>query len=422
MIDTVLGLLHNGLTFLFGIYISAAFLGIRMNRRNVLILLAFSSAVGVVFASSFVLFGAKVTQQIYPLIIHIPLILFLTLFYHYKAILAVLSVLTAYLCCQISNWIGLLALNLTHLDWVYFSTRIVTTVLVFILLLRFVSDAVAQLMQKPTKTLLIFGMLPFVYYLYDYAAKVYTSLLYSGSTVVVEFLAFALCVFYILFLVVYFKQYEEKQETEQRSRILEMKQAQAEKEIEAFQQTQHAVALLRHDMRHFLLNITAFIEEDEKEKALAYIHEIIAATDKTTTQKYCKNEIVNRILSSYEHRIRENGIRFEYSIQIPEKLPVCDVDLTSILSNALENAVHAAAIVEPENRQIQLNLGMNGNKLLISLKNTCAEVPKMVDGLPQSSQKGHGLGTQSIRYVTEKLNGNCQFTVQDHWFLLRVIL
>ena len=80
MIDTVLGLLHNALTFLFGVYISAAFLGIRMNRRNVLILFAFSSAVGVVFASSFVLFGAEVTEQIYPLLVHIPLVLFLTRF------------------------------------------------------------------------------------------------------------------------------------------------------------------------------------------------------------------------------------------------------------------------------------------------------------------------------------------------------
>ena len=422
MMDTVLGILHHALTLLFGVFISAAFLGIRMNRRNILILFAFSSAAGVVFVSSFVLFGATVTEQIYPLIIHIPLVLFLTLFYRYKAILAALSVLTAYLCCQISNWIGLLALNITHLDWVYFSVRIVTTVLVFIVLLRFVSDAAAQLMQKPTKALLIFGMLPFVYYLFDYLAKVYTGLLYSGSTVVVEFLAFALCVFYILFLVVYFKQYEEKQESEQRSRILKMKQTQAEKEIEAFQQAQHAVSLLRHDMRHFLLNISAFIEEGENEKALAYIRQVIAAADKTATQKYCKNEIVNTILSSYERRIRENGIHFQYSIQIPERLSISDVNLTSILSNALENAVHAATMLEPEKREIRLDLRMNANKLLISIKNTCAETPKMVDGLPQSSKNGHGLGTQSIRYVTEKLNGNCQFTVQDHWFILRVIL
>lgn len=39
-----------------------------------------------------------------------------------------------------------------------------------------------------------------------------------------------------------------------------------------------------------------------------------------------------------------------------------------------------------------------------------------------SSKEGHGFGTQSIRYVTEKLNGNFQFSVKDDWFILRVIL
>ena len=365
--------------------------------------------------------GAEFIREIYPLVVHFPLLLLLYALTG-RLLWPFFSILTAYLCCQVSNWIGLLALHLSHLNWVYFSVRIVTTVLVFILLLRFVSDAAAQLMRKPTKTLLIFGMLPFVYYLFDYIANVYTGLLYSGSKVVVEFLAFALCVFYILFLLVYFKQYEEKQESEQRGRILEMKRAQSEKEIEAFQQAQHAVSLLRHDMRHFLVSISAFIEKGENDKAMAYIREVIAATDKTATQKYCRNEIVNMILSSYERKIQESGIRFQYSIRIPERLPVSDVNLTSILSNALENAVHATAMVEPENREIRLDLSMNGNKLLISVKNTCAETPKIVDGLPQSGKNGHGLGTQSIRYVTEKLNGNCQFSVEGHWFILRVIL
>lgn len=51
-----------------------------------------------------------------------------------------------------------------------------------------------------------------------------------------------------------------------------------------------------------------------------------------------------------------------------------------------------------------------------------AEKPIMADGMPHSSKAGHGFGTQSIRYVAEKLNGNCQFSVNDGWFILRVVL
>ena len=422
MLENILSILHHATTLLFGVYISSAFLGIRMNRKNILILFGFTSAVGAIYVLSFICFGEVITTQIYPLIIHIPLIIFLSLFYKYKPMLSALSVLTAYLCCQISKWVGLVALDMTKQEWVYYSARIVTTVIVFAVLIRFVSNATAQLIQMPVKSLIIFALMPFTYYLFDYITGVYTALLYSGKEVVVEFLGFVLCIAYLLFLLVYFKQYEEKREAQQRNRMMEMQRAQSQKELEAIKRSEYSVSLLRHDMRHFLANISAFIDNDETEKAKEYISEVLQSVDQTTMHKYCKNEIVNMILSSHENEIKANQIELQHSIQIPERLPFSDVDLTSILSNALENAIHAVLPLEAEKRKIVLDLRMNGEKLLISVKNTFAEMPQIVDGMPLSKKAGHGFGTQSIRYITEKMNGNCQFTVKEDWFIVRVVV
>lgn len=422
MLDSVLGILHNAFTLLFGVYISAAFLGIRFNRRNILFLFVFSLAVGAVYALTFMFFGDHFTKQVYPLIIHLPLIAFLTLFYKYNTLQSALAVQTAYLCCQISKWVGLVVLDFTGLEGAYYGVRIVITVIVFVALIRFVSDAAAQLMQKSARTLLIFALMPFTYYIFDYATGVYTTLRYSGKEVIAEFLGFVLCITYLLFLLVYFRQYEEKREAEQRKRLVEMQWMQSEKEIENFRRSETAVSLLRHDMRHFLLNISSFIDNGENDKAKEYISGIISSVDKTATYKYCKNETVNMILSSYENELKEKNIDFKYSVRIPESLSVSDVDLTSILSNALENAVHAVIPLDEENRHIELDMRMNEDKLLISLKNTFAEKPELIDGIPQSRKAGHGFGTQSICYVTEKLKGNCQFTVKDDWFILRVVM
>ena len=422
MLENILSILHHATTLLFGVYISSAFLGIRMNRKNILILFGFTSAVGAIYVLSFICFGEVITTQIYPLIIHIPLIIFLSLFYKYKPMLSALSVLTAYLCCQISKWVGLVALDMTKQEWVYYSARIVTTVIVFAVLIRFVSNATAQLIQMPVKSLMIFALMPFTYYLFDYITGVYTALLYSGKEVVVEFLGFVLCIAYLLFLLVYFKQYEEKQEAQQRNRMMEMQRAQSKKELEAIKRSEYSASLLRHDMRHFLANISAFIDNDETEKAKEYISEVLQSVDQTTMHKYCKNEIVNMILSSHENEIKANQIELQHSIQIPERLPFSDVDLTSILSNALENAIHAVLPLEAEKRKIVLDLRMNGEKLLISVKNTFAEMPQIVDGMPLSQKAGHGFGTQSIRYITEKMKGNCQFTVKEDWFIVRVVV
>lgn len=45
-----------------------------------------------------------------------------------------------------------------------------------------------------------------------------------------------------------------------------------------------------------------------------------------------------------------------------------------------------------------------------------------MDGVPVTNRKGHGFGTQSICYITEKLEGKYQFFVQDNTFTVRIVL
>lgn len=418
----VLSLIHNATTLLFGIYASAAFLGIRLNKKNTMTLFSFSCIVGVIYLLSYILQGASFTEQIYPLIIHIPLVLFLTFYYKYNAAISILSVLIAYLCCQISNWIGIAALALTHQEWVYYGVRIFITGIVFVLLMHYVSDITAQLLQKPIKSLMILGFMPFVYYIFDYVTSIYTSLLYSGLEIVGEFLGFVLCITYLLFLFLYFKEYEAGKEAEQQNQIIEMKRVQSEKELDALRRSERSVSILRHDMRHFLLSISSYIENGEDEKALNYIRKVIQTSEKTALQRYCKNDIVNLILSSHTDEIKKNHITFKYTIQIPEDLPISDVDLTALLSNGLENAIHAVLKLPESKRIIKLDMLIKNDKLLISLKNTYANKPEIIDGLPHTSDAGHGFGTKSIWYVAEKLNGSCQFIVDDEFFVMRIIL
>ena len=230
------------------------------------------------------------------------------------------------------------------------------------------------------------------------------------------------CSSYLVFLIIYFQEYENKQEITQYSNLREMQLQSMQNEIEQVKISSQRLAILRHDMRHFLTNVSGYIENGETEKAQEFIREVVTATDNTATQCYSKNEVVNLILSSYEEKIKACGIEFKYSVQIPEELPYSEVDLTAILSNALENAIHAVKKLPPEKRYIELDLRMKENKLLISIKNTFAETPELRDGLPVAKEEGHGFGSQSIRYVAEKLHGNCQFSVVDDRFVLRVVL
>ena len=76
MLLHVLAAIHNTTTLLFGIFLSAFFLGVRQNKSNTIKLLLYSLAEGTVYLLSLTLIGETATMQIYPLFIHLPIALF----------------------------------------------------------------------------------------------------------------------------------------------------------------------------------------------------------------------------------------------------------------------------------------------------------------------------------------------------------
>lgn len=427
MLVQILSFLHNSTTMVFGIFISTFFLGVKQNFRNILILLGFSAFEGSLYITSYFLFGEVVTQWCYALIIHAPLILFLIFYYKYPVFSSCISVFSAYLCCQLSNWAGLLMLAITKEQWCYYASRILITTITFFLLCNFVCRTTATIFTRDTKELYIIGFLPTVYYFSDYTFTKLSNLLYSSNKLIVEFMGFALCISYFAFLFVYFHEYEKKQEIWQYSELMQMQLSSIENEIKQVKRNKEKLTILRHDMRHHLDLILTQLQINNTEKAIHYIKEIDNTYDDTVMTSYCKNEMINSVISIYHTRLSENGILFHCDIAIEKSLPCPDLAICTILSNALENSLHAFKQMDnekisTEKKWVRLTLSQKGSHLLLHVENPVLQIPKFVDGIPTSNKKGHGIGVKSIVYYVEQLNGQCQFSVSNHLFILRIII
>lgn len=328
---------------------------------------------------------------------------------------------SAYLCCQFSNWIGLSALTLTKNPVWYYSSRIAMTFITFFFLFKFVRRTTQTIFSKENKELVIIGFLPFIYYIFDYASTKFSNLLYSGNKVVVEFMGFAFSIGYLIFLLVYFKESEKKSEIRQYSDRMEMQLISLQKEIEQVRNSEQTLAILRHDMRHHLNLILSMLNQNHPEKAISYIQEIGTAYDDTIVTRYCKNETLNSVISIYKTRFLERNINFLPEICVQKDLPCPDLSLCTILSNALENALHALEHTSGE-KWISLHIMQKENLLLLEIKNPIETMPKFIDGIPISDKKGHGIGTKSIVYYVQQLNGQCHFSVEEHCFVLKIIL
>ena len=91
---------------LFGIVLSAAFCNIRWDRKNVLWMAAATAAIYLLQAV--VYFGIDTTrgQYLYPVHTHLTLAIVLCVLSRQR-LWPVISVLTAYLCCQLRRWLAL---------------------------------------------------------------------------------------------------------------------------------------------------------------------------------------------------------------------------------------------------------------------------------------------------------------------------
>jgi two-component system, LytTR family, sensor histidine kinase AgrC len=370
-------------------------------------------------------FGLQTTKQLYPFITHIPLIIYLALYYKRPWLIAISSGLTSYLCSQIPRWFGSVAAALSGYSLADHIGYFITMCVVYYLLRRYVAGSVSQLMERSTRSCLLFGTIPFMHYLFDYATTFYTDLLYSGAPLVVQFTPSMICTSYLVFVLIYYNESQEQVKASRERDILASQLKQAQVELDTMRQLQHSTSIHRHDMRHHLSLLDSFAVEGNLQKINEYLTNTEADIEALTPVHYCDNETANLILSSFEARARKENVILHTDVKLPEELGINDTELCALLSNALENAITAAAQIEDEKlRKVYIRAVINNGRLILSTENAFVGTIEMEGELPRSKNKeiGHGFGIKSMTSIVERHGGLYSFETEGGVFILQLLL
>lgn len=419
---TAFELLNYGLILLFGVFLSTEIAGGwdgREQRRRILILCPFLLLLQAVLLF---LYDAELIRQLYPLIVHLPLMLMLIFVLKKRLGVALVSVCTAYLCCQLPHWVELTAASASGSPLLGEICYTLSILPVFALLRRFFIRAAHSVMAYSSRSLLLFGSLPLAYYLFDYATAVYSNALQVHGRVINELLPTALIVFYVLFLTAYHVQMQERTQNELQRSMLEAELEQSRVEMEGLRYIEAQTAVYQHDMRHHLNAIDGFLAADKPQQAMEYIQKVRSDVEAITLKRFCENEMVNLLCSAFETRAERLGIALSIDVNVPQEVSISDTELCSLLSNGLENALNAVVKLEGQRNWVDFYCGVNRNKLLIEIKNPCAGNVILRDGVPVSREEGHGYGCRSIRMIVERYQGVCSFEAANEIFTLHAVL
>lgn len=417
-----LNVINFGFVLFFGIVLALSFANIEIKKHRKQYALIFS-AFGILQMVTYFIFGEKFLFKSYPFLTHLPL--YLLLKYHYKkgTYIAGISVLSAYLFCSPRKWIGTAFSCFWNYDkGVSYLVQILITLPLLVVIVKYISPYVVRLRFESNKILRLFISVPLIYYVLEYMLTVYTDLLYKGGAAIVEFMDAAVVIVYFIFSIIYLKTLYEKKKIEVEQALFKVIADQSKAEIETLRKSQEQAAIYRHDLRYHLNYLNSCISANNLNGALKYISEICNELDNAKVMRYSENESVNLILSSYASKAAEKKIHSEIIVSTIDFGKITMPDLSSLLSNALENAINACENISDINKRcIQLRMYSKNNKLCIDIRNNFQTEPVFHQGLPISKEQGRALGTKSIAHIVEKYGGIYQFSVKNGFFIFQAI-
>lgn len=186
-----------------------------------------------------------------------------------------------------------------------------------------------------------------------------------------------------------------------------------------------SIRILHHDINNHLSSINLMLSSNKIELAKEYI-------DNITTEYNIKSNIVNTgnividsIVNAKIPKMDELTIAYKLNIFVPEDLKLNSSLMTSIISNALDNAIEALSSLEEEKRWLNLTIGYNKKKIVIIVENPYQGVINIDDDNILTSKKdkaNHGLGLKSISSAISKENGLISIKTDNNIFKIKIMM
>lgn len=180
--------------------------------------------------------------------------------------------------------------------------------------------------------------------------------------------------------------------------------------------------VVQHDQRHLNATLLELIQNGDVENAAALLRRQIAALPQKPV-RYCDNITVNAAVSYYAALAEGRRIHCDLRLDIPEKLPFSELTLSMVLSNLMENAIHACEKLDPQAERFFCVRAIYTGQLILEVENPYSgEVLLDENGYPTTRDEGHGWGSESVRAFARETGGELLYRVENGIFNVRLLI
>lgn len=412
---------------LFGNSLCLALLDRKYPLKKTLIIYGIVTAVVIALGVTIgILLGMGLFYSLYPIIVNGTTLISLFFLSKRKGLSVVFTMLTVVMICTIVTLPGFYlaqAMGWSIRTEILLKLTVAAPILLF--LYRYLRPAFRHMLTVTTKGWGYLCLIPGLYY-----ALILPNIIFFAPTLSENRKIFLTCLLALLIVIVsygvifaLYARILHEAEMRDEQQLLQIQMRAMERHTDMLKESEKKAEMYRHDLEHYIDDIRLLIESGNTVKAL---HVLGSLTDRNTgvsVARYCSNTTVNAILVYYIQKAENEGITVETDCKLPEKLPMEASELAMVLANAIENAINACGrLSKDSNRFITIKI-VSSPQLALEISNSyTGHIMFDRNGLPISTQPGHGLGIKSIAAFVERHNGIIEYRADDSLFRLRLLV
>ncbi len=189
------------------------------------------------------------------------------------------------------------------------------------------------------------------------------------------------------------------------------------------------ISKIRHDAKNHLQNAKALLSQGQYDAVESLVDEMIGQTNNIHLEFYAAtgNDIIDAAIAVKSAICSSRNIDFKLTCETLPKMSISEIDLSSLISNILDNAITAAE--KTDIPRVVLKIFVRGEYLNIVSENSYSgKIRKCDEGkittffTTKCSSDKHGFGTRIIGEIAQKYDGACVYEYKNGLFKMNVML
>jgi hypothetical protein len=180
-----------------------------------------------------------------------------------------------------------------------------------------------------------------------------------------------------------------------------------------------------HDFNNHISCIDMLLQMNNIVRARKYIAGMQINSKVAHFEIKTGNEIADAVLNQKYKKAQKHNIRFKVEGQLTDDININEVDLCSLMSNALDNAIEANLKVLDESlRAISVQIKPENRCLFLEITNTVDKnvTNTKIVGTTKEDRKNHGFGMLNMKTIAEKYQGYMNYHFKEDSFNLSIML